>query len=142
MLAVSQAAGDRGAPWVRIVSIAALAGLVLMALGQTLLIVGRLSLEGSYVTGGIGVIPFLAWIVLLAVLALGMGVLPSRTGWLAVTTLVTIVALSVVAAITLGPPTWIAGIALVAATSALFADLALELGSRAATSAVAAVAQG
>ena len=89
-------------------SIAALAGLVLMAVGQTLLIVGRLSLDGSYVTGGVGVIPFIAWIVLLAVLALGLGVLPGRTGWLAVATLVTIVALSVIAAITLGPPAWVA----------------------------------
>jgi hypothetical protein len=140
VLAVGQAAGDRGQPWVLIVSIAALAGLVLMALGQTLLIVGRLSLDGSYVTGGIGVIPFIAWIVLVAVLALGLGVLPGRTGWLAVATLVTIGALSVVAAITLGPPTWVAGIALLAAMSALFADLALQLGSRAAASAVGAAA--
>jgi hypothetical protein len=142
VLAVSQAAGDHGAPWVRIVSIAALAGLVLMAIGQTLLIVGRLSLDGSYVTGGIGVIPFIAWIVLLAVLALGLGVLPGRTGWLAVATLVSIVALSVVATITQGPPAWVAGVALVTAMSALFADLALQLGSRTATSAVGATVQG
>jgi hypothetical protein len=142
VLAVSQAAGDHGAPWVRIVSIAALAGLVLMAIGQTLLIVGRLSLDGSYVTGGIGVIPFIAWIVLLAVLALGLGILPGRTGWLAVATLVSIVALSVVAAITQGLPAWVAGVALVTAMSALFADLALQLGSRTATSAVGATVQG
>ena len=140
VLAVGQAAGDRGQPWVPIVSLASLAGLVLMAVGQTLLIVGRLSLDGSYVTGGIGVIPFIAWIVLVAVLALGLGVLPGRTGWLAVATLVTIVALSVLAAITLGPPTWIAGIALVTTMSALFADLALQLGSRAVASAVSAAA--
>jgi len=140
VLAVDRAAGDHGAPWVRIVSITALAGLVLMALGQSLLIVGRLSLEGSYVTGGIGVIPFLAWIVLLAVLALGMGVLPGRTGWLALAALLMVVALSITAVITLGPPTWIAGVALVVAMSALFADLALQLGSRAATSAVGAAA--
>ena len=48
--------------------------------------------------------------------------------------------MSVVAAITLGPPTWVAGIALLAAMSALFADLALQLGSRAAASAVGAAA--
>src|SRR5262245_45243750 len=68
VLAVARLAGDRDSPWVTILTVAALAGLVLMATGQTLLIVGRLSLDGSYVTGGIGFVPFLAWILLVAVL--------------------------------------------------------------------------
>jgi hypothetical protein len=140
VLAVSRVAGDAGAPWVRIVSVAAIAGIVLMAVGQTLLIVGRLSLEGSYVTGGIGVIPFLAWIVLLAVLALGMGVLPTRTGWLAVGTIAGVVALAVLSAITLGPPTWIAGVALVTVLSALLADLGLLFANGAAATAAGAAA--
>jgi hypothetical protein len=140
VLAVSRLAGDEGAPWVRLVSLVATAGLVLIATGQALLIVGRLSLEGSYVTGGIGVIPFLAWIVVLAVLALGTGVLPDRIGWLAVASLAAIVALGIVATITLGPPTWIAGVALVSLLTALFADLAILLGSQAAAAAVGATA--
>jgi hypothetical protein len=133
--AVAGLAGDHGSPWVRIVSVVAVLGLILIAVGQTLLIVGRLSLDGSYVTGGVGVIPVIAWFVLLVVLALGLGVLPSRVGWLAITSLVLIVALGVIAAITLGPAVWIAGVGLVVALGALFADLALTFGARAATAA-------
>jgi hypothetical protein len=140
VLAIAAVAGDRGAPWVRIVSIAAVAGLVLMGAGQALLIVGRLSLDGSYVTGGIGILPFLAWIVLLAVLAFGLGVLPGRTGWLAIATLVSVVALAVTAAIPPTLATGVTGIALIAVVSALLADLALLFAGRAADPAVAAAA--
>jgi hypothetical protein len=129
VLAVDRLAGDHGSPWTRIVTIAAIAGIVLMAVGQTLLIVGRLSLEGSYVTGGVGVIPFLAWIVLVAVLSLASGVLPRSVGWLAVATIASIVVMSVVGAITMGPALWVSGIALVVILSAWLAALAGALGS-------------
>jgi hypothetical protein len=129
VLAVARMAGDRGAPWVVIVSTAAVAGLVLIAVGQTLLIVGRLSLDGSYVTGGLGVVPVLAWIVMVAVLSLGSGVLPSTIGWLAVATLVAIVVVSLVAIVTQGPVLWIAGVVLVVALSAWLAGLASSLGA-------------
>jgi hypothetical protein len=125
-LAVLRMAGDHGTPWVALVSLLTIAGLVLIAVGQTLLIVGRLSLDGSYVTGGIGVVPVLAWMLLTAILALGMGVLPSRVGWLAVATLVAIVVCSVTAAITTGPVLWIE-------TFTLVAILVLWLGSLAST---------
>ena len=128
VLAVDRLAGDHGAPWTRIITVAALAGIVVMAAGQTLLIVGRLSLEGSYVTGGIGVIPFLAWVVLVAVLSLSAGVVPRSVGWLAVVTLGMIVACSVVAAVTRGPVLWVATIGLVVAMSAWLASLASALG--------------
>jgi hypothetical protein len=128
VLAVDRLAGDVGAPWTRIVTVAALAGIVLMATGQTLLIIGRLSLEGSYVTGGIGVIPFLAWIVLVALLALSGGVVPRSVGWLAVASLGAIVACSLLAAFTRGPVLWVATIGLVAVMSAWLAALAGALG--------------
>jgi hypothetical protein len=140
VLAVGQVAGDLGQPWVRIVSIAALAGLVLMAVGQTLLIVGRLSLDGSYVTGGIGVTPVIAWIVLVAILGLGMGALPSLTGWLAVLTLVAIVVFSVTAAITLGPVLWVEAVALVAVMSLWLGSLATTFADGASIARAAATA--
>ena len=124
VLAVDRLAGVHAAPWTRIVTVAAIAGIVLMAVGQTLLIVGRLSLEGSFVTGGIGVIPFIAWIVLVAVLALASGVLPRPVGWLAVASLVGIVALTVVGMLTRGPLVWIAAVALVIAMGAWLTALA------------------
>jgi hypothetical protein len=129
VLAVARMAGDRGAPWVMIVSTAAVAGLILIAVGQTLLIVGRLSLDGSYVTGGLGVVPVLAWIVMVAVLSLGSGVLPATTGWLAVATLVAIVVVALIAIVTQGPVLWIAGVVLIVALSAWLAGLASSLGA-------------
>jgi hypothetical protein len=138
VLAIARLAGDRDAPWVLVVSIAAVAGLVLIAAGQTLLIVGRLSLDGSYVTGGLGVVPVLAWIVLIAVLSLGSGVLPSTIGWLAVATLAAIVVLSIVAVVTRGPVLWVAGVGLLIVISAWLAALASSLGASAAAAEAAA----
>jgi hypothetical protein len=135
VLAVDRLAGDHAAPWTRIITVAALAGIVLMATGQTLLIVGRLSLEGSYVTGGIGVIPFIAWMILVAVLSLSSGVLPGSVGWLAVISLGAIVAMSAIAALTKGPLLWAAGSGLLVALSAWLATLADALGSSAAVAA-------
>jgi hypothetical protein len=133
VVAVARLAGDRGAPWVVILTVATNAGLILIAVGQALLIVGRLSLEGSFVTGGIGVVPVIAWIVLIAVLGLGAGILPSSTGWLAVAALAGIVAASVLGALTQGPWLWVAGVALLVALSAWLAGLATTLGSSAAS---------
>jgi hypothetical protein len=138
VVAVARLAGDRGTPWVLVLSAAAVAGLALIAVGQTLLIVGRLSLDGSFVTGGIGVIPFIAWIVLVAALSLGGGVLPSTTGWLAVATLVAILAMSAIAVVTQGPVLWVAGVGLMIAISAWLAGLATSLGASAATAATLA----
>ncbi len=131
VFAVARLAGDRGAPWVSILSIAAIAGLALIAVGQTLLIVGRLSLEGSFVTGGIGVVPFLAWIVLVAVLGIGLGVLPARTGWLAAAVLVSIVSASLIATVTSGPVWWVLGISELLVLSVWLADLAVSIGGAA-----------
>ena len=140
VLVVARMAGETGAPWVRIVSVAAIAGLVLMAAGQLLLVVGRLSLDGSYVTGGIGVLPFLAWIVLVAVLALGPGILPARVGWLAVATLLAIAALAVTSPFTLGPAVWVEGAVLLAVLGAWLADLGHAFMTGAAIAASAAAA--
>jgi hypothetical protein len=138
VVAVSRLAADQGAPWVTIVTIVALAGLVLIAVGQALLIVGRLSLDGSYVTGGIGIVPVLAWIVLVAILSLGSGVLPSTVGWLAVATLAAIVIVSIVAAVTRGPILGVVSVALLITVSAWLASLASWLGASATTASTAA----
>ena len=137
VLAVARLVGDRVAPWTTILTVATIAGLVLIAVGQTLLIVGRLSLDGSYVTGGIGVSPLLAWIVFTAILALGRGILPASLGWWAVATIGLIVVMSLVAVVTQGPLLWLAGIALLIAISGWIAGLAMTFGSVAATTAPA-----
>jgi hypothetical protein len=121
---VARMSGDTGGPWVRIVSILAIAGLVLMAVGQLLLVVGRLTLEGSYVTGGIGVIPFLAWVVLTVVLSLASGVLPDRVGWLAIASLVSMVVLAVTATVGFWTGVWVDGLVLLILFGAWMAELA------------------
>lgn len=132
VVAVARIVGQTGAPWATILAVAAIAGLVVMATGQALLIVGRLSLDGSYVTGGVGLLPFLAWIVLVAVLSLSAGALPTTVGWLAALSLAAVVAEAVIAAITMGPLLWVASVALVAAFGGFFATLASTFAASAA----------
>ena len=131
IVAVDRLAAGQLAPWVRIVSVAAILGIGLACIGNVLLIVGRISLEGSFVTGGIGIAPVLAWIVLIAVLAFGGGVLPPVIGWLSVGALALIVVGSIVAAATSGIGPWVASVALMIAISAWLGGLAIELSSRA-----------
>ena len=112
MVAIDRLAGGQAA-WLRIVTVLAIAGAVLISVGQSLLIVRILSLEGSYVTGGIGLLPILVWLVALVVLAFGAGAIPASIGWTALASFVMIVAFSVVAMITMGPALWIAAVVLI-----------------------------
>jgi hypothetical protein len=125
VLAVDRLSDGHLAPFVRIVTIAAIAGIVLASVGQILLIVRVITLEDSYVTGGLGILPVLAWFVLVPILALGAHVLPATVGALAVASLVSIVILSVVSIITLGPALWVSAVVLVAVVSAWLGSLAL-----------------
>lgn len=125
VLAVDRLAGEHLAPIVRIVTIAAIAGIVLASVGQILLIFRVITLEDSYITGGLGILPVLAWFALVAVLSLGAHVLPAATGWLAVASLAGVVVLSVVASLTLGPLLWASGVALGAILAAWLGSLAV-----------------
>jgi hypothetical protein len=129
VLGVDRLAGDRFAPMVRVVTIAAIAGIVLAAVGQLLLIVRVITLEDSYITGSLGILPVLAWFVLVAVVSLVAGLLPSTVGWLAVASLLLIVVTGVVAAMTMGPALWVACIVLVAVLCAWLASLAFAFGA-------------
>jgi hypothetical protein len=124
VLAVDRLAGEHHAPIVRIVTIAAIAGIVLASVGQMLLIFRVISLEDSFITGGLGILPVLAWFVLVAVLSLGAHVLPPATGWLAVASLAGVVVLIVVGSLTLGPLLWASGVALLTILAAWFGSLA------------------
>lgn len=130
ILAVDRLAGDHLSPWVRIVTIAAVAGIVLAAIGNVLLILRVITLQDSFITGGLGIVPVLAWLVLVAGLSLAIGILPVSVGWFAIAVLVGVVALSVIGSITTGPIVWIAGVALVVAMSAWFATLASTFAAR------------
>jgi hypothetical protein len=129
ILAIDRLAGPQ-APWLRIVTIAALAGVVLMAVGQLLLIVRVIGLSDSYVTGGLGLLPFLVWLVALVVLSFGVKAVPLAVGWSAAATLAMIVVFSLIAVVTLGPVLWVACVALLAALSAWMWLLATDLLAR------------
>jgi hypothetical protein len=117
MVAIDRLAGGQAA-WLRIVTIVAIAGAVLISVGQSLLIVRILSLEGSYVTGGIGLLPILVWLIALVVLAFSAGAIPASIGWTALASLVMIVVFSVVAMITMGPALWVAAVVLIGVLAA------------------------
>ena len=131
MLAVDRLAADAGIGWVRLVTIGAVLGAILIAVGQTALVLGFLSLQGSFVTGGLGFIPIVVWLVALVVLAFASGVLPSPVGWAAVAVLVLIGVEALVGSASYGPLLWIASIALLAAMVAWLWILSSTLLARA-----------
>jgi hypothetical protein len=124
-------AADAGIGWMRLVTIVAVLGAILIAVGQTALVLGFLSLQGSFVTGGLGFIPIVVWLVALVVLAFASGVLPSPVGWAAVAVLVLIGVEALVGSASYGPLLWIASIALLAAMVAWLWILSSTLLARA-----------
>jgi hypothetical protein len=78
---------DNPEGWFVALSYVAVAGLVVAAIGQLLLVAGVIGLNTSFVTGGVGILPLLAWWAGVAYLALGAGMLPSHIGWWLVGTL-------------------------------------------------------
>jgi len=131
MLAVDRLAAEAGIGWVRLVTIGAVLGAILIAVGQTALVLGFLSLQGSFVTGGLGFIPIVVWLVALVVLTFASGVLPSPVGGAAVVVLVLIGVEALVGSATYGPLLWIASIALLAAMVAWLWILSSSLLARA-----------
>ncbi len=130
ILAVDRLAGDHISPWVRIVTIAAVTGVVLAAVGNVLLILRVITLQDSFISGGLGILPVLAWLVLVVVLSIGIGSLPVGVGWLAIAVLLGIVVFSVIGAITTGPFLWAAGVSLLVVIAAWFAILASAFAAR------------
>ncbi len=82
-------------PWFGLLGVAAMAGIVVAAVGQLLLVAGVIELRTSFVTGGIGVAPVLLWMVGLAVLVFTRDIAGVEVGW----TLVAALALAALAAV-------------------------------------------
>ena len=130
MLAVDRMAGD-AAPWLRAVTIIGIVGAILVAVGQLLLVAGVISLQDSFVTGGLGFLAILVWMVALVVLAFGIGAIPSTIGWLAALALAFVGATAVVGIATQGPWLWVACIVLLGSLMAWLGALAAGLLARA-----------
>lgn len=77
-------AKGRVGPWFDILSWLALAGMLLAAIGQLLLVVGVIDLQTSFVTGGVGILALLVWIGALSAVAIARrpaSVVSLSTGW-------------------------------------------------------------
>jgi hypothetical protein len=130
ILAIDRAAGAQTGFWLRIVTIGAIAGAVLVAAGQLMLVVGIIDLRTSFVTGGLGIIPVLIWIVALVVLSVPLGVLPGSLGWLAGAVIALVVVGSAVAMATTGPVAWVTWATVVVVLVAWLGSLAATFMSR------------
>jgi len=130
ILAVDRAAGAQTGFWLRIVTVGAIAGALLAAVGQLMLVVGAIDLQTSFVTGGLGIIPVLIWIAALVILSVPLGVLPGSIGWLASAAIALIAVGAVVGSVTTGPPAWVAWAAVVIVLAAWLGNLAAIFMSR------------
>jgi hypothetical protein len=81
VVAVWRLGSGRVGGWLAIVSLATIGGMVLAASGFVLLVVGIIDLQTSFVTFGLGMLPFLAWVAGLAVLSLRKGIIRRSVGW-------------------------------------------------------------
>jgi len=124
MLAVYALAGDQAGLWLKVVTIAAMAGAVLGAVGQLLLVGGVIDLQTSFVTGGLGILPVVIWMIALVVLAGPMDALPATVGWLAAAAIMLVIVGAVTTSITTGPPSWLAWLAVVVAFALWMGSLA------------------
>jgi hypothetical protein len=131
-LVLSLVVRDQAGDWFRIASVVGVAGLLVIGVGQLLLVIGVITLQGSFVSGGIGLVPLLGWMVALAVVSLGSHALSASIGWSVVTTLA--FALGTTAAYMLAPGTltWILSGGMALAIAWWMASLGVELLGRAA----------
>lgn len=114
-------------PWLPLLGWAAVAGMVIAGAGQLLLVVRVIGLNGSFVTGGIGILPVLIWMAVLAYAGIVRGAPSASIGW----TAALVLALIVPAAVTARGSKRVALIwqsILVAALTAWLAAVALHLG--------------
>lgn len=114
VLALRSIAGPQVGSWFDIVSALALVGLALAAIGQVLLVIGVISLQASFVTGGLGIVPVLVWGIALAIVALWVGALPEQIGLATVALLVAVVIAAVGSAVLPGAGTVVVSAALLA----------------------------
>jgi hypothetical protein len=82
VLAIRRLARGRVGGWFSVLSFLTVGGLALAAGGLISLVAGLITLNDSFVTGGVGILPFLGWLGALALVGLRGGVLTRRVGWL------------------------------------------------------------
>ncbi len=109
-------------PWLDVSVWFGVAGMVVVAIGQTLLVLRVVSLQTSFVTDGLGIMPVLAWMVSLVVLSSARAQLPDYIGWATGAALVLIVIVTLAWMLNMKAVTW-------SLAAALGGTLLLWLGS-------------
>ena len=77
------ARGSVGA-WFTVLTVAAALGAVVLSIGQLALVAGLITLDMSFTSGGLGVLPVIAWLGATALLVLRAHVLGRAVGWWAI----------------------------------------------------------
>lgn len=125
--AVYLIARDSTGDWFLVLTIAAVAGMALAAGGQILLTLRVIDLQTSFVTGGIGVVPVLAWVGATVWLALSGHLLPEAVGGLGAATLASAALLTVASVVRLDAAVWPLSVVLMAALGGWLITLGLAL---------------
>lgn len=119
VLAVARLSRGRAGAWFAGLSYLSVAGLAVAAAGLLALVAGTITLYDSFVIGGVGMLPFLAWLAAFAFVALRRGVLTRRVGWLSAATFgICIVATSASPFMPMNVLTFVFGLPLVAVFAA------------------------
>ncbi|MBI4329609.1 MAG: hypothetical protein HY685_07075 [Chloroflexi bacterium] len=113
--------------WLAIVTGLAVAGILVAAGGQLLLVLGVIDLQTSFVTGGVGIAPVFLWLVALALLALGSGHLPAMVGWMVLAVLSLSVLLTLGSIFRINVATGVVSVALLLALTAWLVALGQTL---------------
>ena len=126
MLAVDRMAGET-VPWLRAVTVIGIVGAVVVAVGQLLLVAGVITLNDSFVTGGVGFLGIVIWMIALVVLAFGLGAIPTVIGGLAALSLAFMVATALIGFATTGAALWVVCAILLVALLAWLGSLSAGL---------------
>jgi hypothetical protein len=135
--------GGRVGAWFTVLSVIAMIGMVEAAAGQLLLVIRVIDLQTSFMTGGIGILPFLVWMGALSVITLRRGVLAASVGWWGIAFLgVTVASLGAAPVLPMQTLVFVLGIPWLIGFGGWIAAVGLDLLRREPQVAREAVAQG
>lgn len=115
VVAIRAIAADHVGSWFDVVTALALVGIALAAVGQLLLVLGVIPLQASFVTGSLGILPVLVWVVAVGIIAGRIDALPDQLGWMTLALFAMIVVVGIGSAVLPGPAVTVVSLGLLAA---------------------------
>jgi hypothetical protein len=126
-LGVYKLGRDDAGAWFTVVTWLAVAGMLIGALGQFALVLKLISLGASFVTGGLGITPVIAWGVSIAALSITRTGIPHVIGWTAIAALCLTVLLITASGVHQKTATNVLAVALSVALVAWFGAMGIKL---------------